>query len=337
MKPNILILAETKGGEVDSITYELMAKGRTLADEKNGEVSVLVMGEDTAVLQSQVSCFGADKILVCESSGLKDYNAPLYADMISDAIKTYDPGLVMMGYTYFGIEVGTVAAAKAKREIVSNCSDLSFAGNAALAVRPVVGGTVLTKVELDENNAYALSFEKGVFQKATEDHEPAAVESMDVNIASYTDATKVLEIIKQAAGEIDITQANILISVGRGIGDKDKISVVRELADALGGVVSCSRPIADMGWLPVQQQVGISANYVTPDVYIACGISGASQHVAAMRDSTLIIAINKDANAPIFRVADYGIVGDLFDVIPAIVEEAKKIKNERLWAIGDGS
>lgn len=324
MNPNVLVLAELKNDAPDNITYELLTKGRSLADAKGGQLAVLVIGQGTESAHQALSESAADKVLVCDAPVLKAYNAEIYASVIADAIADTDPGLVLCGYTYFGIEIGTLAAAKANREVVSNCVDLTWSDDVLTASRNVYGATLRADVQLDTGRTYLVSFERGALPKQIEAFSPAVVETRDVTVDEATVRTQVVEVIKQAAGEIDITQASILCSVGRGIGDKDKIQLIQDLADALGGVVSCSRPVADMGWLPATQQVGISANYVTPDVYIACGISGASQHVAAMRDAGTIIAINKDPNAPIFRVAHYGIVGDLFDVVPAMIEQARQ-------------
>jgi electron transfer flavoprotein alpha subunit len=323
MNANVLVLAEQKDSEPDSITHELLYKGRELADAQGGQLIALIAGYNTGTLQEALAVTAADRVLALDDPALEQYNAEAYAEALGRVIKEEKPGITLCGYTYFGIEIGTAAASRADCELISNCVDLVLSDDGLVALRPVFGGTFMARLQLNRECSYVVSMEKGAQPKAAGTFDAAPVERPQVAVDTAVLRTQILEVIRQKAGEIDITQSNIIVSVGRGIGDKDKIQVVQDLADALGGVVACSRPVADMGWLPVQQQVGISANYVTPDVYIACGISGASQHVAAMRDSSTIIAINKDANAPIFRVAHYGIIGDLFDVIPALTEAAQ--------------
>ena len=174
------------------------------------------------------------------------------------------------------------------------------------------GGTVFTKVTIHGPALTVVSFQKGVLPKKKLTPKPASVVPITVEIMESTLRSKILGLVEAAVGEVDISKADIIVSIGRGVGDKAKITMIKEFADALGGTIACSRPVADMGWLSLEYQVGISGKTITPKVYIACGISGASQHVAGMRDSGLIIAINKDANAPIFRVAHVGFVGDPF-------------------------
>lgn len=323
MNPNIVVLAERKNNELDTISYELLTKGKQLADAKGGTLTVLLAGYDTGDLHDPLKKSAADKVVICESPLLTQYNAEIYSAAIADTIKKLDGDLLLCGSTYFGIETGTLVAAKTGREMISNCSDLQIKADQLQAVRPVFKGNFLTKVDLDSSTSYVVSFEKGAVEKEMQEYPEAVLEIITPTIDEAAVKTTILEVIKLATGDVDITQSNILVSVGRGIGEIDKIQLVQDLADALGGVVSCSRPVADMGWLPPHRQVGISANYVSPDVYIACGISGASQHVAAMRDAGTIIAINSDPNAPIFRIAHYGIVGDLFEVIPELIKQAK--------------
>jgi len=193
-------------------------------------------------------------------------------------------------------------------------------------VRSVFKGSLQSRVQPQGAAPYVISIEKGVLPRNPLASKDAAVEAIPVDVGARKLRSRIVEILLAAKGDVDITKSKILVSVGRGVGSPDKIQLLRDLADALGGELACSRPVADMGWLPFAHQVGISANNVAPDVYIACGISGASQHVTAMRDSATIIAINSDPNAPIFRVATYGIVGDLHEVVPHMIAEAKAMK-----------
>jgi electron transfer flavoprotein alpha subunit len=224
------------------------------------------------------------------------------------------------------METGPAVAIRLGNTMVTNCTELLVEDDDLSVVRPMFGGTLLAQIRLNKMAPCILSFEKGILPRDPLPSKKALLEKIPFDFGLQTLRTKVKKVIAAVTGDVDITKARILVSVGRGIGSPDKIQIIRDLAEALGGAVACSRPVADMGWLPVAHQVGISANTVAPDVYVACGISGASQHVTAMRDSSTIIAINKDPNAPIFRVADYGIVGDLFDVVPAMIKEAATSK-----------
>lgn len=322
MKGNILVLSEHKDAELDNVTLELICKGRALADAWQSKLAVLAIGSDIDPVVTALQEAGVDMVLTAKDDALKYYNAELYTTVTAQAVKSFNPGLVLMGYTYFGMEVGPAAAVRCGGTMVTNCTDLEEKDATLVVSRNVFGGTLQAKVELAGKAPYFISIEKGILPREALPSKNAAVEALPMELSGEQLRTKIVEIISAVTGDIDITKAKILVSVGRGIGGPEKLQPFRDLAEALGGEISCSRPVADLGWLPIAHQVGISASTVSPDVYIACGISGASQHVTAMRDSATIIAINKDPNAPIFRVADYGIVGDVAEVIPAMLAEA---------------
>jgi electron transfer flavoprotein alpha subunit len=324
MTGDILVLSEHKDAELDNITYELLAKGRSLADAWGTRLAVLLVGSGLEPLVNTLRNSGADKILTAEHVDLKDYNAEAYASVIAKSARDYAPSLFLMGYTYLGMEVGPSVAVRLGGTMVTNCTELEVEDEGISVVRSMFAGTLQARIKLVGPVPYIVSFEKGVLSREVLSLKEATVEPVPVDLDTQGLRSKILELIIPHPGAVDITKARVLVSVGRGIGNRDKIQIIRDLADALGGTVACSRPIADMGWLPSEHQVGISAKTVTPDIYIACGISGATQHVTAMRDSGMIIAINKDPNAPIFRVADYGIVGDLFEILPPLIQEAKK-------------
>ena len=321
MKGRILVLAEYKDGEIDNITWELLTKGRALADRWDTSLAVLIVGTELEAMADHLKRRGVDQVLLANDPGLNDYNAELYTTVIADCVNTYNPSLILIGYTYLGMEVGPALAVRIGGTMVSNCTEMDLAEDRITVMRSMFGGTLQAKVALTGPVPYIVSFEKGVLPKETLASRNASVEAMAVNTSEQSLRSKIIDILKADKGDIDITTAKILVSAGRGIGSPKNIQILRDLADALGGELACSRPVADMGWLPCAHQVGISASNVTPDIYIACGISGASQHVTAMRDSGTIIAINKDPNAPIFRVANYGIVGDVLEVVPAMIAE----------------
>lgn len=325
MKGDILVLSESKEANLDAITWELLCKGRELADLWGTRLAVLLIGHDLKLFVETLQNSGADVLLTAEHPGLEHYNAELYASVIAEATKEYNPSLLLMGYTYLGMEVGPAIAVRLGGTMVTNCTALHVEDDNIFVIRPMFRGTLNSKIQLCGPTPNIISFEKGILPKPEgPSQKKARVEPVLFAFDAQDLRSDVIDILIPPAGAVDITKAKILVSAGRGIGGPDKIQMITELADVLGGAVSCSRPVADMGWLSIEHQVGISANTVSPEVYIACGISGASQHVTAMRDSGTIIAINKDANAPIFRVADYGIVGDIFDVVPEIIKEARK-------------
>jgi electron transfer flavoprotein alpha subunit len=323
MKGDILVFAEHRDAALDNITWELIGKGRSLADQWETRLAVLVVGSELGALVDSLKSSGVDLVLPVQHPLLRDYNAELYTSAIAQVCRQFNPSLVLMGYTYLGMEVGPAVAVRLGGTLVSNCSELEVEGDDLAVVRSVFGGTLQVKIRFMGSPPYLLSIVKGVLPRDMVAPRGAAVQPPAVVFDEATLRTCVLEILTIDTGGIDISKAKILVSAGRGMGSPENLHICRELADLLGGELACSRPVADMGWLPVAHQVGISASTVTPDVYIACGISGASQHIAAMRDSRRIIAINKDPNAPIFRVAHYGIIGDVLEVIPALIERAK--------------
>jgi electron transfer flavoprotein alpha subunit len=324
LKGDVLVLSEGKGAALDNMTFELLSKGREIADEWGSRLAVLAVGNRTEAIVKVLVNSGADVVLVADHPMLDNYNSEMYSRVISRAVKEFNPSLFLLGYTYLGIEMGPSVATRLNATMISNCTDIDCSENRVRVTRPMYAGNFQTKLEVKGPSPYVISFEKGCLPKKVYPSKIGAVVSVAVEPHEMSLRSKFISLIEPAAGEVDISKAKILVSAGRGVGSKDKLPIIYELADALGGTFSCSRPVVDMGWLPLERQVGISAKTVTPAVYIACGISGASQHVAAMRDSALIIAINKDPNAPIFRVAHCGVVGDLFEIIPAFIKEAHK-------------
>ena len=323
MSRDILAIAEIREGELDNISFDLICKGRELADRTGAKLFLLLMGNELGTLVSGIEDVGPDTILVAGSPALEHYNPETYGRVIRDVVGDVKPALIMLGYTYWGIELGPSLAVSLDRPIVTNCITLEYERDIFKVTRPMFSGITQATVELQGPRPYIVSFQKGVLPRQSLSRKTAEVIQVPVELDDIWLRSKVIDYIRAAVGDIDITKADVIVSIGRGITDKANIPMVMGLADALGGVIACSRPIADIGWLPREYHVGMSGKTVSPKVYIACGISGASQHVVGMSDSQCIIAINKDANAPIFDVAHYGIVGDLFEIIPAIIKEVK--------------
>ncbi|MFC1930569.1 electron transfer flavoprotein subunit alpha/FixB family protein, partial [Chloroflexota bacterium] len=252
---------------------------------------------------------------------LEHHNPEIICNVVYDVLQNTKPALFLMGHTFLGIETGPVVATRLGVCLVSNCVELEFSDGEFAVTRPVFGGTAHAKEILLGPQPHVVTLQKGRLTETSLMSGTATVENIPVQIDESSLRTSVIETIEASTEGIDITKADIIVAVGRGIGGKANIQQIEDLASSIGGVTACSRPVVDFGWLPLERLVGMSGKTVKPRVYLACGISGASQHVAGMTDSKVIIAINKDRNAPIFQVAHYGVAGDLFKIIGQIKVE----------------
>lgn len=324
MPRDVLVLVEHWGGQVETITYPMLAKGRELADGMGGQSLALVIGCELGKVTETLRDKGLDKVLVVDEPGLKQAGAELQAHVIAQVARQIEPGVVLIGYSLVGMELAPAVAAKLGALAMTNSVNIELRDGSLVVTRPIFDGTIHARILLEETGPVVVALQKGMAAATQTVGKVASMETFDVDLGSVTCRTKLLEIVEEPVTGIDISKADVVVSVGRGIGDKEKISIIQNLADALGGVMACSRPVVDVGWLPRDRQVGASGKSVAPKVYIACGISGASQHLSGMTESKRIIAINKDANAPIFQVAHYGVVADLNEIVPALTKEAKK-------------
>ena len=323
LERDILVLPEIRKGELDSTAFGLLAKGRELADKLGVRLVALLVGSRLDGFIQSLSHAGANTILVADHLTLADYNAEAYFDLISKVINDLKPSFLLLGYTYWGMELGPALAQRSGSYMISNCIDLEIEGPVVRVVRPMFAGSYHAKIELQVQRPYVVSFQKGALPTPKGTAGAAEVMQVRVEIQAESLRCKVVELVEPPEGEVDITKAEIIVAVGRGIGEEANIPMIRELADALGGSIACSRPVSDLGWLPKAYHVGISGKTVAPKRYIACGISGSGQHVAGMEASEMIIAINKDPKAPIFSVAHLGIVGDIFEIVPELTRQAK--------------
>ena len=320
MECRVLVLAEHFDGKLNSLTAQLIAKGRALADGMESELGVVILGLDVGRLLEELRDKGADRIFFVDHPELEYYNPEIYAAVTYQVLQTIDPQIVLLGYGFVGMELGPALAVKTGFTLVSNCIAVELAEHRFLITRPYYRALLHVKMEFEFSSRLILSVQEGALTTQTPGRREATIHRIEVNVGNSR--TKVIELIRPAPGEVDITDAKIIVAVGRGIKDKANIKLARALADALGGVIACSRPLTDLGWLPLEYQVGMSGKMVKPKVYIACGISGASHHVMGMKNSALILAINTDPNAAIFNVAHYGVIGDLFEILPELVERA---------------
>ncbi|MBI4333470.1 MAG: electron transfer flavoprotein subunit alpha/FixB family protein [Chloroflexi bacterium] len=327
MNGEVLVLAEHTAGELDSITLELLGKGRELADALGDRLSVVVVGRQ---LQGAIDRLAdkADRLYYVDDPDLGVYNAEVFGEILAAAARKIAPRLFLMGYTYLGMELGPALAMQLEMPLVSNCLGIELRNHGKVAVeRPLCGGTLRAREECDLPlmvSAPLTAFSAKAIRACQADvvRIPYPGERRSLR-------TRVREVVGNISGESTIARSDMLVAVGRGMGSPDKLRLFQELAKVLGAALACSRPVVDMGWLSSDHLVGLSGSTVRPRIYIACGISGAAQHIAGMSGSSTVIAINKDPLAPIFNVAHHGIVGDMFDVVPQIIDEWSRRSSAR--------
>jgi electron transfer flavoprotein alpha subunit len=325
MQGTVLVIAEHWKGQVDGITFQMLTKGRQLADTMGATLGVLVLGHQLEATIAILRDKGMDELWFLDHPALEQVGGDVQAHAICEAVRRIAPGIILVGYTLVGMELAPTIAAKLGVTAMTNCVDVEMLDGELLVTRPVFDGTMHAKIVVEGEGPAVIAVQKGATASIPLPAKTAAMQPIDIDVEAIPVRCQVLAVIEEPANDIDLTKVDIIVSVGRGIGDKTKIALVEELAQALGGLMGCSRPLVDQGWLPRERQVGASGKTVAPKVYVACGISGASQHLAGMTESKMIIAINKDSNAPIFQVAHYGVVANLFDIVPALIAEARKV------------
>ncbi|WP_336360272.1 electron transfer flavoprotein subunit alpha/FixB family protein [Haladaptatus sp. ZSTT2] len=316
MSGDVLAITEHRRGDLRDVSYELIAAGRQLADALGGDLHLAVISGEVSDFADQLNRDGVDAIHTVDEG--EEFNHDVYTQVITQLYDELQPGAVVMPNSVNGLDYAPAVANRLDLPLVTDAIDFSADGTLSVT-REQYGSKVETTVEVDADHV-ALTIRPGEWP-AAEGTGEAEIAAFDATIDESAVKSTVTGFEEVGGGDVDITEADILVSVGRGIKEEENIELVQALADALGATLSSSRPIVDNGWLPKNRQVGQSGKVVTPDVYIAIGISGAVQHVAGMKGSDTIIAINTDPNAPIFDIADYGIVDDLFDVVPALTEQ----------------
>ncbi len=333
----VYIYAQQVDNELSSIAFELIGKGKDLAKDLNTDVTAVLLGYNVKGLADQLAEYGADKVIVVDDKELETYRTEPYAHALSCVINEYKPEIMLVGATAIGRDLGPTVSARVKTGLTADCTLLEIGDfplnpqpgkeqkhNQLLMTRPAFGGNTIATIACPDNRPQMATVRPGVMQKL-EPVQGAKAEVIEYNPGFEVNNkyVEILNIIKQAKTTENIMDAKILVSGGRGVGSAENFQMLRDLADALGGTVSCSRAVVENGWLPVDLQVGQTGKTVRPTLYFAIGISGAIQHVAGMEESDIVIAINKDEDAPIFDVADYGIVGDLNKIVPALTAQIK--------------
>jgi electron transfer flavoprotein alpha subunit len=326
MARDILVLVEHAEGKVDSITFQLLAIGYRLAAQMQVKLIAAAIGHQLESVALGLQGKGADKIVLVDDPALASAAGEVQAQIVAQLARQIEPRLVLIGYSLVGMELTPAVATQLEMNALTNCVGIEIRDGVVTVTRPMFDSTLHAEIQLEENQPAVIALQKGSFPPPEPSSKQATIESVPVDAESLRSGSRVLTITQEPKGDVDLAKAEIIVSVGRGIGNQEKIAFIGELAEALGGVLACSRPVVDVGWLPRERQVGASGKTVTPKVYIACGISGAIQHLTGMRDSRRIIAINKDPNAPIFQVAHFGVVGDLFEIVPALTKVAREAK-----------
>lgn len=323
MTKDIFVIVEHRKGEIRDITFELLTRGAELKKEQ-GKLYAVLLGFQNEKMVDKLKPF-ADSILDIDDERLKDFNAEYYQIVLSHLLSEKKPYVTLLGQTAFGIDFAPSLAIALDMPYSSDCINVEFDNDRLFTERQIYGGKINTRVLLSGNWGYMVSVRPGSFA-AGEMKLEAEVTNMVSPLKEEVDYRRFVQYVEAVKGEVDITQAEIVIGVGRGIKEEQNIAMMEDFAKSMGGVLACSRPVADAGWLSKDRQVGSSGKTVKPKLYIACGISGAFQHIMGMKNADTIVAINKDPNAPIFSVANYGIVGDLFQVVPKLQEKVIDLK-----------
>ncbi len=333
----VYVFAQQVDNEISSIAFELLGKAKDLAKDLSTDVTAVLIGSEVKGLADQLAEYGADKVIVVDDPELKDYRTEPYAHALSSVINKYKPEIMLVGATAISRDLGPRVSARVATGLTADCTVLEIGDfplqavpgqeqlhNQLLMTRPAFGGNTIATIACPYNRPQMATVRAGVMQKI----EPikgakAVVEEFNPGFTPDNKYVEILDIVKSVAETVDIMDAKILVSGGRGVGSPENFKILEDLAEVLGGTVSCSRAVVDSGWKPKDLQVGQTGKTVRPNVYFAIGISGAIQHVAGMEESDIIVAINKDADAPIFDVADYGVVGDLNKIVPKLTEALK--------------
>ncbi len=335
MAKDVWVVAEQRAGEIKKITFEVLTEARRLADELGEQMCAVLLGSGVAGLANTLAHYGANKVFVADDPNLEKYTADAYTPVVADLVKANEPSILIMGATSESKDLSSKLAAKLDIGLANDCVEFKLQDGNLVAKRPVYGMKAFLEVVCESRPQFATA-RPGVFKAAAPDESKTAeVVNVDVKLDPASLRTKVLDMT--LTGKMDVTEADIIVSGGMGMGtprvegfSKDKppenFYILENLAQLLGGTTGCSRLVADAGWRPGAEHIGLTGKQVAPTLYIACGISGAIQHLAGIAASKYVGAINIDPEAPIFKRADWGIVADLFEAVPALTEEVKKLK-----------
>ena len=335
----VYVFAQQVDNELSGIAFELLGKAKDLAKDLDTDVTAVLIGSEVKNLADELAAYGADKVIVVDDPELKEYRTEPYTHALASVINEYKPEIMLVGATAIGRDLGPRVSARVATGLTADCTVLEIGDfplvaipgreqkhNQLLMTRPAFGGNTIATIACPDNRPQMATVRPGVMQ-AIDKIEGAKAEVIEFNPGFTPDNkyVEIMEVVKSVTDVVDIMDANILVSGGRGVGSPENFKILEDLAEVLGGEVSCSRAVVDAGWKPRDIQGGQTGKTVRPNVYFAIGISGAIQHVAGMEEADIIVAINKDDTAPIFDVADYGIVGDLNKIVPMLTEQLKAV------------
>lgn len=326
----VWVFAEQREGQLQKVSLELLGEGRKIADKLGSKLTALLIGNKVQNLVEDLSRHGADEVLVVDAPELEHYTTDGYTKAICELANAKKPNIIFIGATFIGRDLGPRVAARLETGLTADCTslDVDVESGDLLATRPAFGGNLMATIVCPDHRPQMATVRPGVFEKLPLGENDATVENIEIKFNSNDIRTKIVKIIKEHKDIVDISEANVLVAGGRGIGSEENFKMLKELAKVMNGSIAASRAAVEKGWVDKDYQVGQTGKTVRPNIYVACGISGAIQHAAGMQDSDMIIAINKDANAPIMKIADYAIVGDVNKVVPEFIAQLKAMKEE---------
>ncbi len=321
---DVLVLAEHLNGELKDVTFEMLTHARVLADAGGAKVAAVLFGSGVGDLAEKLTA-EADEVLVRDHDGFANYNSAVYQPVLADVIRGREPSVVMIGHTAFGVDLAPSLSVALDAPLATDLIDLAVEGTDLVATRQTHGGKVNERVGFGDAAVRLVTVRPAAFAPQAGSRGGSVI-ALDTDVPQEPAFRRFVEYVEAAAGDVDITKSDVVIAIGRGIKEEENLAMINEFAELLGGVVACSRPVVDAGWLPKDRQVGSSGKTVKPKLYVAIGVSGQFQHVAGMKSAETIVAINKDPKAPIFQAAHFGIVGDLMKVVPALTEKITELR-----------
>lgn len=329
MAGEVMVFAEQRGGNLRKVALESVCAGRSLANELGTHLSAALFGDQVEPLANQLGQYGVDRVYLSQGKALAQYTSEIYAHVLSALAREHEPSILLLGGTSQGRDLAPRVAARLQTGLAADCIDLEIEDGVLVETRPVYGGKAQCVVSSPTHRPQMATLRPNM-QPVAEPNPALRAEVVEVEYPIPLESLRstVLEVVRSASERVELTEAKVIVSGGRGMSGPENFKLLEELADVLGGGVGASRAAVDAGWREHQDQVGQTGKVVNPDLYIACGISGAIQHLAGMNSSKIIVAVNKDPDASIFKVASYGIVGDLFTVIPTLTREFQKLLAE---------
>jgi electron transfer flavoprotein alpha subunit len=325
----IWIIAEHYKSRINPVVFQLLGKGGELAEELKVKLSLIILGNSFDNQLEDILFFGLDEIFYIKSPLLKNYSSDLYVKVLTDLIQEHKPEIVLIGATPTGRDFAPRIAKRLNAGLTADCTGLEIDQNSRnlLQTRPTYGGSLMATIRTPNSRPQMATVRPGTFKAVEKPFKKAQIRQIDYKLSERDLVTKIIGVIERDRSRVNLEEAEIIVAGGRGVGSKDKFKIIEELAEVLGAELGGSRVTVELNWLDQNRQIGQTGKTVSPKLYIACGISGAIQHLVGMQNSEIIVAINKDRNAPIFKVAHYSIIGDLHEIVPALIEEIKYIKS----------